>query len=93
MIGKFDPVLKSHLDHVTKDAPKSSSNECKKVGRGSFVSFLSKTTVNNLIQIIKQIMKRKIAEEVNESEMYSIQIDTTQDIKVEDQCSIIHQIC
>lgn len=34
-------------------------------------------------------MKRKIAEEVKEAGMYSIQIDTTQDIKVEDQCSII----
>jgi len=91
LISKFDPILKSHLDHVTKNAPKNSSNddECKKVGRGSFVSVLSKTTVNNIIQIIKQTMKRKIAEEVKESEMYSIQIDTTQDIKVEDQCSII----
>jgi len=34
-------------------------------------------------------MKRKVAEEVKEAEMYSFQINTTQDIKVEDQCSNI----
>jgi len=34
-------------------------------------------------------MKRKLVEEVKEVGMYSVQIDRTQDIKVDDQCSNI----
>lgn len=34
-------------------------------------------------------MKKSIGNYVRESEMFSIQLDTTQDISVQDQCSVV----
>jgi len=34
-------------------------------------------------------MRQYIANEIKSAGMFSVQIDTTQDVKVEDQCSII----
>jgi len=50
LIIKFDPILKSHLDYVTKGTSKNISNENVNVGRINFVSFLLKITVNNFNQ-------------------------------------------
>lgn len=82
LISKFDPILKFHIEDAVKN-----SNLSK--GRGNFITFLSKTTVNHIIDIIHSVIKETISKEIKESEMYSIQIDTTQDINAEDQCSII----
>ncbi len=60
-----------------------------KRGRGSLVTFLSKTTVNNVITTIQHIIQECIAKEVREAGMFSVQIDTTQDITTHDQCSIV----
>lgn len=58
-------------------------------GRGSLVTLLSKTTVNIVIEAIGRLIKEDIAAEVKKAGMYSIQIDTTQDITAKDQCSVI----
>ncbi|CAI6358093.1 unnamed protein product [Macrosiphum euphorbiae] len=87
LLGKFDPILKNHLDHVALKSKKA--HQKKKTGRGSLVTFFSKTTINSIIQIICQIMRQNIVNEIKSAGMFSIQIDTTQDVKVEDQCSII----
>lgn len=34
-------------------------------------------------------MKRSISSQIQESEIYSVQLDTTQDVSVQDQCSVI----
>ena len=39
--------------------------------------------------MIAFLIKRRIANEVSEAGMFSVQLDTTQDISVKDQCSII----
>ena len=58
-------------------------------GRGSLVTFLSKTTVNSVIDTIQHLIQDSIAKKVREAGMFSVQIDTTQDITSRDQCSII----
>ena len=83
LISKFDPVLKLHIE----DAINKSKAEGK--GRGSLVTLFSKTTANNVIDVIHSLMKETLATEIRDAEMFSIQIDTTQDINVVDQCSII----
>ena len=49
-------------------------------GRCSLVTFLSKTTVNKVISTVQQIIQETIAKDVKEVQMFSVQIDTTQDI-------------
>lgn len=58
-------------------------------GRGNFETFISKTTVNNIIRIISKLIKNKISLEVSEADFFPLQIDTTQDINVRDQCSVV----
>jgi len=50
---------------------------------------LSKTTVNYIVEALSQIIKSIISKEVEKAGMYSVQLDTTQDIAVVDQCLII----
>ncbi|XP_078534596.1 uncharacterized protein LOC144821430 [Lissotriton helveticus] len=85
----FDPLLKSHLEDVIKKTNKHHEVAKSGKGRGNLVTLISKTTVNSLIDIISSLLKEGIAEEIREAEMFSIQLDTTQDINVVDQCSII----
>lgn len=86
MISKFDPVLKLHIE----DAVNKSKAEGNKWG--SLVTLFSKTTVNNVIDVIHSLMKETLATEIRDAEMFSIQTDTTQDINVVDQC-YYYQIC
>lgn len=55
-------------------------------GRGSLVTLLSKDTINKIVQMISHLISQKIASEVTEAKMFSIQIDTTQDIRAKLLC-------
>jgi len=87
LVGKYDPVLKAHLDKAIKNSTKSHDSGSKQ--GGGHISFLSKTTVNYIIEIISEIIKSSISEEIIKAGMYSVQLDTTQDVSVIDQCSVI----
>ena len=50
---------------------------------------LSKSTINHILEIISYLVKNTIAKEISEAKMFSLQIDTTQDITSKVQCSII----
>lgn len=58
-------------------------------GRGSFITLLSKDTFNKVIDVISKLIKAAVAEEVRQAGMFSVKINTTQDISSKDQCSII----
>ena len=58
-------------------------------GRGSLVTLFSKTTVNTVIETIRQLIQVTIASEVGEAGMFSLQIETTQDLASRDQYSVI----
>lgn len=89
LLSKFDPLLKNHLDTVIKKSKKKHQGATSSKGRGGFVTLISKTTVNNIICVISTLLKKGIAQEIRDAGMFSIQLDTTQDINVSDQCSII----
>ncbi|XP_050500714.1 uncharacterized protein LOC114327646 [Diabrotica virgifera virgifera] len=88
LLSKFDVILKKHLDAIVK---KSKSYHNRKIKRraGNFYTFLSKTTVNSIIVIITEIILKKISSEIQTATMFSIEIDSTQDISVTDQCSFV----
>ena len=51
------------------------------------VTLLSKTTVNSVITVIRDKMRQCISEEI--TGIFAVEIDTTQDISTQDQCSIV----
>ena len=44
---------------------------------------------SKLIGIVKDIIQRAISKEIQEAKVFSVEIDTTQDVSCQDQCSII----
>ncbi|CAH2329470.1 zinc finger MYM-type 1-like [Pelobates cultripes] len=89
LLSKFDPLLKNHFDTVIKKSKKQHQSAASSKGRGGFVTLITKTTVNNIICVISALLKKGIAQEIRDAGMFSIQLDTTQDTNVSDQCSII----
>ena len=94
LIGKFDEVMQNHIKAI---AEKGSQNAEKrtlqqkqgKVGRGSFITFLSRSTVTSLVQVMRNLIQERIANDVRAAGIYSIEMDSTQDITSQDQCSIV----
>ena len=88
LLGKYDVCLKEHLDICIKKS-KELHNSSGTSGRGSLVTLLSKTTINTVIDTIGHLIQDCISNEVQQTGMFSIQLDTTQDITSHDQCSIV----
>jgi hypothetical protein len=94
LLSKYDINLKDHLKDCIEKSKKlhdsqNSQKGSKGRGRGSLLTFLSKSTINKIIQAIGQLIARNISTEVQAAGMFSLQVDTTQDISCKDQCSII----
>ena len=87
LVSKFDPILQGHLDIVIKKNA-TIHNSGSKQG-GGLVTFLSKTTINYITDAVSQLIKSAITKELKKAVIYSVQLDTTQDITVVDQCSVI----
>ncbi|CAH0549851.1 unnamed protein product [Brassicogethes aeneus] len=88
LLSKYDIVLKNHLDSAIEISKKNEEKGIKN-RTGNFVTFISKTTVNMLISIITTDIKKLIFEQIKSSGMFSLELDTTQDISVMDQCSVV----
>jgi hypothetical protein len=89
LLSKFDPILKSHVDKCVAASQKRKDAVSGSRGRGSIVTFLSKTMVNYIFQIIHEMIMELISKEVQDSEIFSVQVDTCQDISVKEQLSIV----
>lgn len=77
-------------EHVNECVQKSKSlHESGAKGRGALVTLLSKTSVDKVIDVISHFIKESISREVMEAGMFSLQIDTTQDVTSTDQCAVI----
>lgn len=74
---------------MKKQSANKDEKKSKKRGRGSLVTFMSKTTISKLIGVMKDIIQRTISKEVQEAKIFSVEIDTTQDVSCQDQCSIV----
>lgn len=83
LLAKYDFTLNKHVQSVIKQA-----NMNKTPGRSQQVTLVSKTTITYIVKSISKLIKKNISEEINLAGMYSIQIDTTQDISVIDICSV-----
>lgn len=88
LIGKYDIILKTHLDKIIKQSKEYKSRGVKQRA-GNFLTYLSKTTVNNIIFAISAKIKEIISKEIVQAVMYAVELDTTQDISVTDQCSVV----
>ena len=80
--------LKCHLENVIKKCLQNKPDKHKH-NRANRNTFISKTTVNSIIAIISKLMKEEISNSVREAGIYSVQIDSTQDITSTDKCSVI----
>ncbi|KAL6485944.1 hypothetical protein MHYP_G00053360 [Metynnis hypsauchen] len=89
LLGKYDVALKEHLSEVIEKSKKLHESASGTRGRGSLVTLLSKSTVNSVIDMIQNLIKENIATEVLKAGMFSVQLDTTQDITAQDQCSVV----
>ncbi|XP_050065551.1 zinc finger MYM-type protein 1-like [Aphis gossypii] len=87
LLSKYYPILKLHVDSSIEKS-KLCHNSGSKQGGGT-LTFLSKTTVGYILDTCSSMIKSNISKEVIEAGMYSIQLDTTQDTSISDQCSII----
>ena len=77
-------------EHVKECVQKSKSlHDSGAKSRGSLVTLLSKTSVNKVIDVISHLIKESISREVRAAGMFSVQIDTTQDVTSTDQCAVI----
>lgn len=87
LLGKYDIHLNDHLKTIIEKSKKAHESGSK--GRGGLITFISKTTLNVIIDSISCIIKNKISDAVREAGLYSVEIDTTQDICVMDQCAVV----
>ncbi|XP_022182782.1 uncharacterized protein LOC111042460 [Myzus persicae] len=88
LLKKYDIVLNEHVDSLTNKAQRKANSGNSK-GKVSKVTFISKTTVNMVIDSISTLIKKNISSQILEALMFSVQMDTTQDVSVQDQCSLI----
>ncbi|KAL4119802.1 hypothetical protein QTP88_012569 [Uroleucon formosanum] len=87
LISKYDAVLNEHINNIINKSEKMHLQGSK--GRGNFVSLLSHYSINNVISTISSIIKQTISSQISKAQMFSVLIDTTQDVTVMDQCSIV----
>jgi len=87
LLSKYDPVINEHFNTIV--AKSETKFLAGKKGRGNLLTFLSKNTLQSIITIMSSLISNQIGTKIKESKMFSILIDTTQDITVIDQCSFI----
>lgn len=87
LISKYDAVLNEHLNNVINKSKKMQLKGSK--GRGNFVTLLSHYSISHVISTISSLIKQTISNQISKVQMFSVLIDTTQDITVMDQCSIV----
>jgi len=90
VVCKYDSILNSHvlksiqLSKHLKQQKVSDGAQLSK-GRGSLLTFLSKSFVNKLVACLTLQIQCSISEEVKQAGTFSIEVDSTQDIAVMDQ--------
>ncbi|XP_069368917.1 zinc finger MYM-type protein 1-like [Paralichthys olivaceus] len=89
LLGKYDVALKEHLNDIIHKSKKLHESASGSRGRGSLVTLLSKSTVNSVIDTILKMIKDNIGTEIQKAGMFTLQLDTTQDITAQDQCSVV----
>ena len=91
LLSEYNRTLKKFLQDALKKDKRLNIKKGKKgkKGRGKKITFLSKNTVDKIFGIIGDMIKETIVKEVKAAGMYSVQMDSTQDISSHDQCAIV----
>lgn len=87
LLAKYDSILSSHVDSCIEYSQVHSDSR----GRGNFVSFLSKTTVNNILLFLCASIQDSIVTTITEEckGKYGVMMDGTVDVSGTDQMSIV----
>ncbi|KAE9542505.1 hypothetical protein AGLY_003366 [Aphis glycines] len=98
LLKDYDVRLNEHVKKCIElskrrkeKAMKEMNNKFSQVhghGRGSLVTFLSKTFINKFILAIGQIMQESIVNEIKQAQIFSNLVDSTQDVAALDQLAI-----
>lgn len=92
LLSNYDDSLGKHVKNVISTstaALEKRRNKKEKGGRGTQTTFLSKTTVVNIVSCIKEIMVADIVKEIKQAVIFSVLMDTTIDVSGYDQCAIV----
>lgn len=87
-LAKYDSVLSQHVTQSIEDSKCRKDSHPTSKGRGNLITFLSKTTVNKLVNICGNQVKLAISNQVKEAKKFSIEVDSCQDVGVVDQVAI-----
>ena len=88
LLAKYDNIRKYHLENVIKKCLQNKPDKDKH-NRASRNTFIFQTTVNFIIAITSKLMKEEISKSFREAGIYSVRINSTQDITSTDKCSVI----
>ncbi|XP_065672781.1 uncharacterized protein LOC136090307 [Hydra vulgaris] len=87
LVAKYNEILKAHLKEIIDKGMLNDKQD--KRNRANRNTFISKSTVNQIMLGIAKLMKSAIAEEVQQAGIFSVQLDTTQDVTQADKCAIV----
>nr|XP_018915260.1 PREDICTED: uncharacterized protein LOC109042787 [Bemisia tabaci] len=88
LLAEYDPILKEHVKRSIELSKQRKRKQKKKKGRGSLVTFLSKTFINKLIVVLGNAVQQQIFKDLKDTKNFSIMLDSTQDVAVMDQLAI-----
>ena len=94
VLAKYDKTLNSHLERIVQKAKAKKkivdASDSLKRARASRNTFLSKTTVETVYNIISRMIKDEILKEIElAGGKFGIMIDSTQDISAKDQVAVV----
>lgn len=75
LVAKYDTVMAAHVSAVQNKSEQriERQEKAQSKGRGGLVTYVFKTTINKLIQIMKYMLQEIISHEVSQAKYYSIQ--------------------
>ncbi|XP_012936813.1 uncharacterized protein LOC106011478 [Aplysia californica] len=77
LLRKYDSFTADHLSWLVHNSKTKNEKANSSKGKGSFVTFLSRTTVDSIITVIRDMIRYFISEDI--TDMFAAEIDTTQD--------------
>ena len=88
LVAEYDQILKNHVEQAIRKSQERRERNPESKGRGGLVTFLSKTFINKLIKYLAIQIQLDIASEIHQAGIFSIEVDSTQDIAVMDQLAL-----
>ena len=86
----YDPILRNHLETVMRESEKRHAANPSSRGRGSLVTFLSKSTFEKILDITANLILKYIRDQVIQNGgTYSITLDGCQDVSVQEVMAFV----